>query len=60
MSMILIRKSLEKHRRVENVAAIPEWRREETGVNHLLVEKRLNQLRPRRDVGFGRGQEGAC
>lgn len=30
------------------------------GGNLLLVEKWLDQLRPRRDVRFGRGQEGAC
>lgn len=32
---------------------------EEIRVNLLLVEKRLNQLGPGRDVRFGRGQEGA-
>lgn len=33
---------------------------EEIGGNLLLVEKRLDQLRSRRDVRFGWGQEGAC
>lgn len=33
---------------------------EEIGGNLLLVEKRLDQLRSRRDVRFGRSQEGAC
>lgn len=39
--------------------SLKESQEEQVGLNPLLVEKRLDQLRANRDVRFGRGQEGA-
>lgn len=59
MSMILIRKSLDKTHKGWKRCGDSRMQREETGVKLLLVEKRLDQLGASRDVRLGRGQEGA-
>lgn len=39
--------------------SLKERQEEQVGLNPLLVEKRLDQLRASRDIRFGRSQEGA-